>query len=109
MPEQNKPFVVTDRRKFAMDGTPRPDAESPTEDESCEREPAAAARPEQVNPQVVPETGPAEPTDAELPPPPTASSRSRRHWRVPQPIGQRVPAVLPLRAEPPVRRLFDRR
>ena len=27
MPEQNKPFVVTDRRKFTMDGEPRPDAD----------------------------------------------------------------------------------
>jgi hypothetical protein len=37
MPEQSKPFVVTDRRKFTMDGEPRPDA-----DPSPERE----ARPE---------------------------------------------------------------
>jgi hypothetical protein len=34
MSEQNKPFVVTDRRKFTLDGTPRPDA-----DPSPEREP----------------------------------------------------------------------
>jgi len=27
MPEQNKPFVVTDRRKFTLDGEPRPDAD----------------------------------------------------------------------------------
>jgi hypothetical protein len=27
MSEQNKPFVVTDRRKFTLDGTPRPDAD----------------------------------------------------------------------------------
>jgi hypothetical protein len=27
MPEQNKPFVITDRRKFTMDGEPRPDAD----------------------------------------------------------------------------------
>ena len=27
MPDQNKPFVVTDRRKFTLDGEPRPDAD----------------------------------------------------------------------------------
>lgn len=27
MPEKDKPFVVTDRRKFTLDGTPRPDAD----------------------------------------------------------------------------------
>ena len=34
MPEQNKPFVVTDRRKFTLDGEPRPDADpSPQREE----------------------------------------------------------------------------
>jgi hypothetical protein len=33
MSEQNKPFVVTDRRKFTLDGTPRPDADRETERE----------------------------------------------------------------------------
>jgi hypothetical protein len=42
MPDQNKPFVVTDRRKFTLDGEPRPDA-----DPSPAREP----RPEAVAPQ----------------------------------------------------------
>lgn len=39
MPEQNKPFVVTDRRKFSLDGTPRPDAErdSPAEEPSSQK------------------------------------------------------------------------
>ena len=27
MPEQNKPFVITDRRKFTLEGEPRPDAD----------------------------------------------------------------------------------
>jgi hypothetical protein len=36
MPEPNKPFVVTDRRKFTLDGEPRPDA-----DPSPAREPRA--------------------------------------------------------------------
>ncbi len=40
MPDQNKPFVVTDRRKFTMDGELRPDA-----DPSPAREP----RPEAVS------------------------------------------------------------
>jgi hypothetical protein len=34
MPEQNKPFVVTDRRKFTLDGEPRPDADPSPERES---------------------------------------------------------------------------
>ena len=34
MSEQNKPFVVTDRRKFTLDGTPRPDADPSPEPES---------------------------------------------------------------------------
>jgi hypothetical protein len=81
MSEQNKPFVVTDRRKFTMDGTPRPDA-----DPSPEREPAAVheASPAQEAPlefkssgatTAAPEQPPAasQPTESELPPPPTAS------------------------------------
>jgi hypothetical protein len=40
MPEQNKPFVVTDRRKFTVDGEPRPDADPSPEKEK--REPAPA-------------------------------------------------------------------
>jgi Domain of unknown function (DUF1844) len=83
MSEQNKPFVVTDRRKFTLDGTPRPDA-----DPSPQREPrevpaaapaaeapiefkssAAAAKPEQ--PAAPPPTEP-QADGPELPPPPTA-------------------------------------
>ena len=33
MPEQNKPFVVTDRRKFTSEGEPRPDADPSPEKE----------------------------------------------------------------------------
>lgn len=43
MSEQNKPFVVTDRRKFTIDGTPRPDADPSPEREA--RDDAAAAMP----------------------------------------------------------------
>lgn len=48
MPEQNKPFVVTDRRKFTMEGEPRPDA-----DPSPAREP----RPE-TNLSAIPQPSP---------------------------------------------------
>ncbi len=46
MSEQNKPFVVTDRRKFNLDGELRPDADpSP---ETDERETAQTAEPVEV-------------------------------------------------------------
>lgn len=38
MSEQNKPFVITDRRKFTLEGEPRPDADPSPEKE--ERQPA---------------------------------------------------------------------
>ena len=63
MPEQNKPFVVTDRRKFTMDGELRPDADPSPEKEEREvrsAEPAPATPPQAASP-----TAPAEP---ELPP-----------------------------------------
>jgi hypothetical protein len=75
MPEQNKPFVVTDRRKFAMDGTPRPDADPSPEDDS-RRDQVAAAPQTTANVSAAPETEPRvqeEAPDAEdLPPAPTA-------------------------------------
>jgi Domain of unknown function (DUF1844). len=43
MSEQNKPFVVTDRRKFTADGDPRPDAAPATEKER--RDPPAVEAP----------------------------------------------------------------
>lgn len=70
MPEQNKPFVVTDRRKFTLDGEPRPDA-----DPSPAREP----RPETIaQPVPAPEASqeiapaPDSDTDEQLPAGPTA-------------------------------------
>src|SRR4051812_45956861 len=75
MSEQNKPFVVTDRRKFALDGTPRPDADPSAERDSRESEPAAAPQavsaPMETDPRSEPENNPEAPV-AELPPPPTA-------------------------------------
>ncbi len=51
MPEQNKPFVITDRRKFTLDGTPRADFEPSAENEEQEQAaapiPVPAAEPEQ--------------------------------------------------------------
>jgi hypothetical protein len=61
MPEQNKPFVVTDRRKFTMDGELRPDADPSPEKEEREVRPAEPATP----PQAASPTAPGEP---ELPP-----------------------------------------
>ena len=43
MSEANKPFVVTDRRKFTMDGSPRLDADPSPEQESREVPVATAA------------------------------------------------------------------
>jgi Domain of unknown function (DUF1844) len=63
MPEQNKPFVVTDRRKFTMDGEPRPDADPSPEKEVRETRPAEAAP--APPPQVA---APAAPQEPELPP-----------------------------------------
>jgi hypothetical protein len=75
MSEQNKPFVVTDRRKFNMDGDPRPDADPSPEKEkrvessagpvtAVEPKPAAASTPEPVS-------------DNELPPEPTAEQNEQ--------------------------------
>ncbi len=67
MPEQNKPFVVTDRRKFTMDGELRPDADPSPEKEEREvrsSEPAPATPPQAASPST--------PEEPELPPPLTA-------------------------------------
>ena len=73
MPEQNKPFVITDRRKFNLDGEPRPDADSSPERE--EREQTKAPEPAAAAPQPAP-VPTAEATSGDesepLPPPPTA-------------------------------------
>jgi len=81
MPEQNKPFVVTDRRKFTMDGEPRPDA-----DPSPEREERAAAPPQPVavaEPQPTP-VSPEPASEPELPPGPTAeeNDQARRAYEM---------------------------
>jgi hypothetical protein len=81
MSDQNKPFVVTDRRKFTSDGTPRPDADPSPEREAREVPAAPSAPPpplEFKSPHAVEPEPPAPPTsqsplDAELPPAPTVS------------------------------------
>jgi Domain of unknown function (DUF1844) len=78
MSEQNKPFVVTDRRKFTLDGTPRPDADPSPEPEPRHVPPAPpAAEPPlefKSSHDAPPEAAEPQPPsdDAELPPPPTA-------------------------------------
>ena len=83
MPEQNKPFVITDRRKFTMDGEPRPDADPSPEREERATTPAepvpAAPTPQPVA--AAPEPTPEEP---ELPAPPTAeeTDQARRAYEM---------------------------
>jgi Domain of unknown function (DUF1844) len=83
MPEQSKPFVVTDRRKFTMDGEPRPDA-----DPSPEREERAATPAEPVAPTAPPQAATTSSPEAadqpEMPPPPTAeeNDQARRAYEM---------------------------
>jgi hypothetical protein len=85
MPEQTKPFVVTDRRKFTKEGELRPDADPSPEREERESAPTpfAAAQPEPVQPQSAAAT-PEKPTESELPPPPTAeeNDQARRAYEM---------------------------
>lgn len=81
MAEQNKPFVITDRRRHTLDGTPRPDADpSPEKEASNPVAPTAAAPPTPLA-ETKPEPPAPEPPGAadDLPPGPTAeeSDRSR--------------------------------
>src|ERR1700736_4909286 len=82
MPEQSKPFVVTDRRKFTMDGELRPDADPSPEREERESTPApaAAAAPEAHTAAASPETT----SEPELPPPPTSeeNDQARRAYEM---------------------------
>jgi hypothetical protein len=83
MPEQSKPFVVTDRRKFTMDGELRPDA-----DPSPEREERSAPPPEPPAAAPAPQPAAASTPEAaiepELPPPPTAeeNDQARRAYEM---------------------------
>lgn len=83
MPEQTKPFVVTDRRKFTMEGELRPDA-----DPSPEREERATTPPEPVAAATQQETtateAPAAAPEPEMPPPPTTeeTDQARRAYEM---------------------------
>jgi hypothetical protein len=82
MPEQSKPFVVTDRRKFTMDGELRPDA-----DPSPEREERASAPAELIAaaaPSTPAAAAPETPAEPEMPPAPTAeeNDQARRAYEM---------------------------
>ena len=82
MPETNKPFVVTDRRKFTKDGELRPDA-----DPSPEREERVAAPVEPVPAASEPQAAASSPEaapEAEMPPAPTAeeNDQARRAYEM---------------------------
>jgi hypothetical protein len=81
MSESNKPFVVTDRRKFTLDGTPRPDADPSPEPESRDvpaapptaEPPLEFKSPSAAKPEPPASAAPEQPAAPDLPPPPTAS------------------------------------
>lgn len=66
MSEHNKPFVVTDRRKFTMDGELRPDADPSPEKER--REPVATEPEPKPVAAATPEPTPESTSEADLPP-----------------------------------------
>jgi hypothetical protein len=81
MPEQSKPFVVTDRRKFTMDGEPRPDADpSPEREERATPAPVAATSEPLPTAASSPETA----SEPDLPPAPTAeeNDQARRAYEM---------------------------
>ena len=82
MSEKNKPFVITDRRKFTLDGEPRPDADPSPEKET--REPAAAAPPPPPAPEPPAPPPQAEEPEPDMPPAPTAeqTEQSRRAYEM---------------------------
>jgi len=83
MPEQSKPFVVTDRRKFTMEGELRPDADPSPEREERESAPAQPATPAAEQPQP-PAASPGTASEPQLPPPPTAeeNDQARRAYEM---------------------------
>lgn len=75
MPEQNKPFVITDRRKFTMDGELRPDADpSPERERSTPPPPPAPAAAPAPAPAA---SSPVTAAEPEMPPPPTAEENDQ--------------------------------
>ena len=84
MPEQNKPFVVTDRRKFTMDGELRPDADPSPEREERATTPAEPVAPVAAPPQAAATSSPEAAPEPEMPPPPTAeeNDQARRAYEM---------------------------
>jgi len=72
MPEQNKPFVITDRRKFTMDGELRPDADPSPEREERSTPPPPPPAPGAASVPAPAASSPATASEPEIPPPPTA-------------------------------------
>jgi len=85
MPEQAKPFVITDRRKFTKDGELRPDADPSPESEERESAPVpiAAPQPQAAQPEPAAEA-PEKSAESELPPAPTAeeNDQARRAYEM---------------------------
>jgi Domain of unknown function (DUF1844) len=81
MPEQSKPFVVTDRRKFTLDGELRPDADPSPEREERASTPAETAA---AAPTPPPAAAPETPAEPEMPPAPTAeeNDQARRAYEM---------------------------
>jgi hypothetical protein len=84
MSEQNKPFVVTDRRKFTMDGELRPDADPSPEREERAATPAEPPAPV-AKPSVAAASSSPEPAaEPEIPPAPTPeeTDQARRAYEM---------------------------
>jgi hypothetical protein len=89
MSESNKPFVVTDRRKFTMDGDLRPDADPSPEKEKRESVPVEQKTPvesQSAAPKLndEPETEPGAEPENEMPQGPTAeqADQARRAYEM---------------------------
>jgi hypothetical protein len=86
MPEQNKPFVVTDRRKFTVDGEPRPDADPSPEKEKRQPAPvetdntASSAGPVRA---AAPKAEPNAPAESRPAPPSHEASHEEPHDDIP--------------------------
>jgi hypothetical protein len=81
MPEQNKPFVITDRRKFTMEGELRPDADPSPEREERASTPVPPPAEAPPQPAVAAPEGEAE---HDMPPPPTTeeTDQARRAYEM---------------------------
>ncbi len=83
MSEQNKPFVITDRRKFTMDGELRPDADPSPEREERAATPAEPPTPV-AEPPVAAASSPEPAAEPEMPSAPTAeeTDQARRAYEM---------------------------